>query len=354
MTDSDAKLDFTLEHLVTCEGKDVQAFLRESTTTSLSRILYVASDALRDRLLTNLSGTAQLVILDEMLCTPPKSAEEVQEAVEDALRTLAKLEAEGTLQVTRDAAGLSAPRTFKPGAMHTEDVPRQILEYDWAARLLDLRKPMRGLSLRELRSVITEVSNRDLTILVCTPPFDRELLKFIGRGLAERAYEMIREDCEKWTDADLLHYFIAYSTLEKAVGRAQRGRADAQDIARFKTLGLQLLAYGDEEFRHVVREHLSNQLLEVLMLVLGGLNGPWAKRLRRVLSEAAWPFIEEDYHILAGEPLQMMDVIPFVLDLPEQLVKLGHPLPAPIREPLTLKYPLLGTLLRWLPDGRSA
>lgn len=342
--------EYTLEYLAACTDTDVQAFLRESSPNDLSRIVYVASDALRDRLFANLSSAAQLEILDKMLCSPPESEEEVKDAVKVSVHTLAKLEAEGIVKVPRKASGLGTPRTFQPGPIRPIDVPRQILEYDWAAGLRDLRGAMHSLSPGEMRQILQRVSNRDLTILVCTSPFDQKLLEQIGRGLAPAAYEMIRADCEEWTDAEPLHDFIAYTTLKKAIDRIERARANAQDIAQFKTLGLRLMAYGDEEFQHVVKEHLRNELLVGLMRVLGGLNGPWAKRLQHVLSEAAWLFLQEDYGIVAEEPLTLVDV--HVFDLPKQLEKIGHPLPKPIKEPLTSKYPALGKLARWLPRGR--
>jgi len=338
--------DFTLEHLTACTDAEVQAFLRECQSFDLGYMLHTASDALRERLFSNLSTTAQRWILEAMLLKP-LSAEDVQEAVEVCLRTLAKLEAEGTVKVPREATGLGAPRVFQPGPLRPEDTPRQILEYDLAGEILALREPIRGLSLRELRSVIQRVSFPDLTILVCAPPFDRDLMEFICSGLSARAEEMFRQDCENWTGEEPLHYFAAVCAFDGPIRVAYNSRPTEQDYAKLKDLGLRLLAFGDEEFRHVVKEHLRNEHLLGPLLVLGGLRGPWARRLQPLLSEKAWQFIQEDYQLIADDSVSPFDLFNVTSFLPDQLKEIGHPLPEPIREPLTLKYPLLGKLVGW-------
>jgi len=336
--------DFTLEHLTACTDAEVQAFLRECYSFDLGYMLHTASEALRERLFSNLSTAAQRLILEEMLLKP-LSAEDVQESVEACLRTLAKLEAEGTVKVPREATGLGTPRVFQPSPIRPEDVPRQILEYDLAGEILALRDPIRGLSLRELRSVIQRVSNRDLTILVCAPPFDRDLMEFIGSGLSARAEEMFRQDCEKWAGDEPLHYFAAVCAFEGPIHRAYNSRPTEGDYAKLKDLGLRLLAFGDEEFQHVVKEHLRNEHLLGPLLMLGGLRGPWARRLQPLLSEKAWQFIQEDYQLVAGDSFPLDDMFDTTFFLPKQLEELGHPLPEPIREPLTLRFPLLGKLV---------
>ncbi len=338
--------DFTLEHLTSCTDAEVQTFLRECQSFDLGYMLHTASDALRERLFSNLSTTAQRWILEAMLLKP-LSAEDVQESVEACLRNLAKLEAEGTVKVPREATGLGTPRVFQPGPIRPEDIPRQILEYDLAGDILALREPIRGLSLRELRSVIQRVSFPDLTTLVCAPPFDRDLMEFIGSGLSARADEMFREDCEKWTGDEPLHYFAAACAFEGPIRRAYNSRPTEGDYARLKDLGLRLLAFGDEEFQHVVKEHLRNDHLLGPLLVLGGLRGPWARRLQPLLSEKAWQFIQEDYQLVADDSVSSFDLFDFATYLPDQMKEIGHPLPEPIPEPLTLKHPLLGKLVGW-------
>ena len=344
--------DFTLEHLAVCTDAEVQAFLRACTSFDLGHMLHVVSDALRERLFSNLSAAAQRFILEAMLLKP-LSAGDVQEAVEACLRSLAELAAEGTVTVRRETAGLGAPRVFRPGPLRPEDIPRQILAYDLAGEILALREPLRGLSLRELRTVIQRASNRDLTILVCAPPFDRDLMEFIGQGLALRADEMFRQDCEKWAGDEPLHYFAAACALDGPIRMAYNSRATGEDHARLKVLGLRLLAYGDEEFGHVVKEHLRNVHLLGPLLVLGGLRGPWARRLRPLLGERAWAYIQEDYQLVADDSVSPFDLFDVAFYLPDQLKELGHPLPEPIREPLTLRHPLLGKLAGWFWAKRS-
>ncbi|MDO9632954.1 MAG: hypothetical protein Q7I92_13735, partial [Humidesulfovibrio sp.] len=257
------------------------------------------------------------------------------------------LEAEGTVKVPREATGLGTPRVFQPGPIRPEDIPQQILEYDLAGEILALREHIRGLSLRELRSILQEVSFPDLTILVCAPPFDRDLMEFIGRGLSERADEMFREDCERWTGDEPLHFFAAVCAIGGPIRRAYNSRPTEVDYARLKDLGLRLMAFGDEEFQHVVKEHLRNEHLLGPMLMLGGLRGPWARRVQPLLGEKTWQFIQEDYQLVVGDSFPLNDMFDTTLFLPNQLEELGHPLPAPIREPLTLRFPLLGKLVGW-------
>lgn len=336
--------EYTLEYLAACTDTDVQAFLRESSPNDLSCILYVASDALRDRLFANLSSAAQLEILDKMLCSPPESEEEVKDAVKVSVHTLAKLEAKGTVKVPREATGLSTPRVFQPGPIRPEDLPRQIQEYDLAGAILGLRASIRSLPPGKLRSVIQQVSNRDLTILVCAPPFDRDLMEFIGRGLSERAAEMFREDCEKWAGDEPLHYLEALRTLNRSITMAHESIPTEEEYARLKDLALRLWAYKDDEFRHVVKEHLSNEQLICPLLVLGGLNGPWAKRLQPLLSDKAWKLIQEDFEIITGLSYASSELFDRMFSLPSQLQEAGYPLPDPAKEPLSVKSSWFGKL----------
>lgn len=338
--------DFTLEHLAACTDAEVQAFLRECYSFDLGYMLHTASEALRERLFSNLSTAAQRLILEKMLLKP-LSAEDVQESVETCLRTLAKLEAEGKVKVPREANDLGTPRVFQPGPIRPEDIPRQILDYDLAGEILALREPLRGLSLRELRSVLKEVSFHDFTLLVCAPPFDRGLMEFICSGLSARAEEMFREDCENWTGDEPLHYFAAACAFDGPIHRAYNSRPTEGDYAKLKELGLRLMAFGDEEFQHVVKEHLRNEHLLGPMLMLGGLRGPWARRVRPYYSEKAWQFIQEDYQLVAEDSFPFDDMFDATLFLSKQLEELGHPLPEPIREPLTLRFALLGKLVGW-------
>ncbi|WP_027177079.1 hypothetical protein [Desulfovibrio aminophilus] len=83
--------------------------------------------------------------------------------------------------------------------------------------ILALRGPVRGLSLPALRALLGRVSNRDLAILVRTPPFDRDLLTFLGRGLAPAAFDMLRRDCDRWTGCAPGHLDEAVRALTEAL-----------------------------------------------------------------------------------------------------------------------------------------
>lgn len=83
--------------------------------------------------------------------------------------------------------------------------------------ILARRGPVRGLSLPALRALLGRVSNRDLAILVRTPPFDRDLLTFLGRGLAPAVFDMLRRDCDRWTGCKPGHLGEAVRALTEAL-----------------------------------------------------------------------------------------------------------------------------------------
>lgn len=342
--------EYVSAHLNNMHPGVVRTLLHECSKDCLAVVALFADLKLRATLLGGLKPETQRAVLEEMYISSPKAAHELQRSLHAFLGALQPFDAASSVDVQAMVSGITSSCP-PPGPIRPEDMPPQVHDHDWKEELRSVRQDMLALSARELRTVLQQVSNLDLCLVICVSPYDHELQAHIASGLSVAAAEMIAEDCEAGVEFEPLHVFTAYCDLKAALRQVAQMRPSPQELAGYRELGLRLLAYGEAEFRHVVAEHMSNEALIVLLVLLDGLDGTLARRIRPLLSKKAWEFFEEDYQILARNPLAREELQHALADLPEKLTAAGHPLPEPLAIPPESKPSLLGSVKRWMTRG---
>jgi flagellar motor switch protein FliG len=92
---------FTIEDLVKLEDKALQLLLRQVDTKDLALGLKGTSEAVRERILSNLSERAQENLREEMELLGPQRLQDVEKARKEIVRTVRQLEQEGTIVLSR-------------------------------------------------------------------------------------------------------------------------------------------------------------------------------------------------------------------------------------------------------------
>lgn len=92
---------FTIEDLVKLEDKALQLLLRQVDTKELALALKGTSEAVKERLLSNLSERAQENLREEMELLGPQRLRDVEKARKEIVRTVRQLEQEGSIVLSR-------------------------------------------------------------------------------------------------------------------------------------------------------------------------------------------------------------------------------------------------------------
>jgi flagellar motor switch protein FliG len=90
---------FTFEDLLALDGRSMQAVLREVSTDSLTLALKTASDALRDKIFSNISQRAADMIEDDLEAMGPRKLSEVEAMQMEIVKVALKLEEDGALVI---------------------------------------------------------------------------------------------------------------------------------------------------------------------------------------------------------------------------------------------------------------
>ena len=92
---------FTIEDLVKLEDKALQLLLRQVDTKELSMALKGTTDAVRERIYTNLSERASENLKEEMDLLGPQRLSDVEKARKEIVRSVRQLEQEGSIVLSR-------------------------------------------------------------------------------------------------------------------------------------------------------------------------------------------------------------------------------------------------------------
>ena len=92
---------FTIEDLVKLEDKALQLLLRQVDTKELSMALKGTTEAVRERIYTNLSERASENLKEEMDLLGPQRLSDVEKARKEIVRTVRQLEQEGSIVLSR-------------------------------------------------------------------------------------------------------------------------------------------------------------------------------------------------------------------------------------------------------------
>jgi flagellar motor switch protein FliG len=92
---------FTIEDLVKLEDKALQLLLRQVDTKELALALKGTTEAVKERLLTNLSERAQENLREEMELLGPQRLRDVEKARKEVVRAVRQLEQEGSIVLSR-------------------------------------------------------------------------------------------------------------------------------------------------------------------------------------------------------------------------------------------------------------
>ena len=92
---------FSFEDLIYITDRGMQTLLREADRTQLTRALKQASDAVREKVLSNLSKRAGERLLEEIDLLPPVRLSEVKEAQRALAKLARSLEEAGELVIIR-------------------------------------------------------------------------------------------------------------------------------------------------------------------------------------------------------------------------------------------------------------
>ncbi|MFP4460072.1 MAG: flagellar motor switch protein FliG [Candidatus Zixiibacteriota bacterium] len=95
------KLMFVFEDIIMLTDRSIQRVLREIDTKLLSVALKLASDELKEKLLSNLSERAGEMVKEEMEFSGPTRVSDVEAAQQEILQTIRRLEETGEIVVVR-------------------------------------------------------------------------------------------------------------------------------------------------------------------------------------------------------------------------------------------------------------
>lgn len=96
---------FTFEDLVAIDSRGMQAVLREVSTDMLTLALKTASDAVKQKIFSNISPRAVDMILEDLEAMGPRKLSEVEAIQMEVVKVALKLEEEGTIVIPGRGGG---------------------------------------------------------------------------------------------------------------------------------------------------------------------------------------------------------------------------------------------------------
>ena len=96
------QLMFTFEDLIKLDNKSIQGLLKEVSTEDLSIALKGASDTIKEKIFTNMSERAAVMLKEDLDAMGPVRLSEVDQAQKKIALTAKKLEAEGKILITSE------------------------------------------------------------------------------------------------------------------------------------------------------------------------------------------------------------------------------------------------------------
>ncbi len=96
---------FTFEDLAVIDGRGMQAILREVSTDMLTLALKTASDAIKEKIFSNISQRAADMIAEDLEAMGPRKLSEVEAMQMEVVKVALKLEEEGTLVIPGRGGG---------------------------------------------------------------------------------------------------------------------------------------------------------------------------------------------------------------------------------------------------------
>ena len=97
LADTLRQLMFVFEDLVKIDDRGIQTILKEVSSDELTLALKTASEALKEKILRNMSQRAGEILKEEMETRGPVKVSDVQKAQQNIVRITRKLEAEGKI-----------------------------------------------------------------------------------------------------------------------------------------------------------------------------------------------------------------------------------------------------------------
>lgn len=96
---------FTFEDLAAIDGRGMQAILREVSTDMLTLALKTASDAIKEKIFSNISQRAADMIAEDLEAMGPRKLSEVEAMQMEVVKVALKLEEEGSVVIPGRGGG---------------------------------------------------------------------------------------------------------------------------------------------------------------------------------------------------------------------------------------------------------
>lgn len=201
---------------------------------------------------------------------------------------------------------------------------------EWSEAIAGLRFRMLALEIRDLQLLMRELQSVDLINLVVSVPYDHTLLARLEGAIQTRAWEMLRDDCEKQGTTLLGDLALgvytrvneALAEIDEVLAERVAAQATKEQQAQLLSLSRQMLALDDNAFKFCINE-MHYTAMNALFVVTGGLDSDWSQRARQFISDRAWAMTEEDYPHTAAESINADIVIQCIENLPAMMV--GQP-----------------------------
>ncbi|MCX7913890.1 MAG: flagellar motor switch protein FliG, partial [Thermodesulfovibrionales bacterium] len=101
LADSIRQLMFVFEDIVTIDNRGIQMILKEVTTEDLAIALKTASEELKNKIFSNMSQRAAVILREEMQAKGPVRISDVEKAQMNIVNIVRKLEAEGKIIIAK-------------------------------------------------------------------------------------------------------------------------------------------------------------------------------------------------------------------------------------------------------------